>query len=644
MAITSQYNPFTFEEMLSAVNIADSQHKAMEEQMAALATEASVWESLANNDKDRDAYNQYKAYATDLESKVQELAKSGLNPRSRQGFNQMRKRYGSEIAPITNAYNTRQKWIDEQRQYAAKLGGNARFSVNADEVGLGELMRDPSMTYNAWSGDAIAKTMGDLASTFQNEIRDPNSKYSVILKGALGPARFQRMIQNGLSIQDVFDTFNGTAEGNAILKDMFGSTLEQFDYANQKEDIQSWMWENAERGAYQAVGKQQLDAINNPDYDWYQSIDLLNRKTAAAQKAEEERVNAIRQNRTRNVFIEEKEYDDSKKVFDAFNKSIEETDSKGNVVNVSAADAYRKVENIDKSISDVDKKMQSIRDKYGADKEVSFLGVPIWGAASSGIPEDKITQPFERLEARERRSYEMSKELAPLKAEKERLENQKKTTESRYKEILPSNREIKKLRELAGVDESTSVLDAWSNYNQNNKPLVYDYTLTDLNAKNSAGDDFKNDMLRTLNDNVKLSKGWGNIKQLGITELDKRLNPTKEIKGKKLPVFWDEKTGKSDISTISISPKSFGDEKTLIVQTNDGDLYSVPARLFGNRTNEVLNSYAGQDMGALVNNLMGNGYYDEAQDIVLSLGDEINKGFKYNFYQRQGDTDNNLFD
>ncbi len=283
ITISAQYNPFTFDQMLAAVNIADQQHKQMEEQMAALASEASIWESLANNEQDRDAYNQYKAYANDLDAQVQELSRSGLNPRSRQAFNQMRTRYGSEIAPITNAYQTRQKWIEEQREYAAKLGGNARFSVDAENIGLGQLIRDPSMTYKAWSGDAIAKATADMAQTFQNEIRDPNSKYSTILNGIFGPARYQRLIQNGLSMDDVVNTLKGSEQGNAILNDMINSSLNQFGYNDVSDQgIRDWMYENAGRGAYQAVGKTSIDAINNPDYGWRQDVDLINRRAAAS--------------------------------------------------------------------------------------------------------------------------------------------------------------------------------------------------------------------------------------------------------------------------------------------------------------------------------------------------------------------------
>lgn len=283
MAITSQYNPFTFEEMLAAVNIADSQHKALEDQLGVLASEASIWESLANNEKDMAAYNQYKQYATDLEAQVNDLAKAGLNPRSKQAFNTMRTRYGAEIMPIQNAYNTRQKWIEEQRDYLAKTGGNARFTLNAENVGLGELMNNPSMTYSALSGDAIAKASADMAQTFQNEISNPNSQYSVILRGVFGPAKYQRLIQNGLSMDEVMKTIQGSPEGNAVLQEMINSAVSQFGYNDiQDQGIRDWMIDNANRGAYQAVGKTSIDYSNSPDYAWRQDVDLINRRAAAS--------------------------------------------------------------------------------------------------------------------------------------------------------------------------------------------------------------------------------------------------------------------------------------------------------------------------------------------------------------------------
>jgi hypothetical protein len=280
--VDAKYNPFSFQEMLAAVNIADQQHKQIEEGMTQLAENASIWESLANNTQDQNAYNQYKSYADELKNQVGILANEGLTARSRSGFNTMRSRYMSDIAPIKVAYDTRQKWIEEQRDYNAKTGGNARFTVNADQVGLDQLMRNPSMTYQSLSGAAIEKAMNDASSAFQNEIRDPNSQYASIFEGIFGTARYQRILQNGLSMQDVAE-FQRSPQGNEILKNIEGSVLNSFGYNDiEDEEIRNWMRGNTYRGAFGAVGKTDIREINSPDYDYIQQVKLMDRRAKAA--------------------------------------------------------------------------------------------------------------------------------------------------------------------------------------------------------------------------------------------------------------------------------------------------------------------------------------------------------------------------
>jgi hypothetical protein len=278
----AQYNPFTFNEMLAAVSLADTAHKQVEDNLASLSEKASIWESLANNAQDADAYAQYKSYANDLENQIALLADQGLNTRSRTGLNKMRSRYMSDIAPIENAYTTRQKWIEEQRDYNAKTGGNARFTIDANQVGLGQLMRDPSMAYQSLSGAAIEKSMAEASSAFQNEIRDPNSAYAPILKGIFGTARYQRILQNGLSMQDVAE-FQRSPQGNQILREIEGSVLNSYGYNDiQDEEIRNWMRSNTYRGAFSAVGKTDIREINNPDYDYLQQSALINQRAGAA--------------------------------------------------------------------------------------------------------------------------------------------------------------------------------------------------------------------------------------------------------------------------------------------------------------------------------------------------------------------------
>ncbi len=288
MALTAQYNPFSFQEMLQAVSIADEQHKAIEQEYANIDSKARMWESLANNQKDIAAYNQYKAYANDLEQQAGVLAANGLNPRSRQAFNQMRSRYSSEIQPIEIAYTQRQKMIDEQREARAK-DGNTRFSVNAEDVGLMDLIKNPSMTYSGFTGTQLEKMAANVASTFQNELRDPQGKWAGTLRGIFGPQYFEKIVKHGLSMQDVMNTIANDPRGNEILQYMRSNVLASSGIQEWGNDeITQWAINNIDRGLFQAVGPEKIDRVANQDYDYYQRLAL--QRSSKKQQEQQDRV------------------------------------------------------------------------------------------------------------------------------------------------------------------------------------------------------------------------------------------------------------------------------------------------------------------------------------------------------------------
>ena len=113
LIINSQFKPFSYQEMLAPTLMATQAHQALEDQYGELATKASVWEEMANEQTDPYAYKMYKTYANDLEEQAGQLAREGLNAASRRDMLNMRARYSKEITPIEQAYTTRQKQAEQ---------------------------------------------------------------------------------------------------------------------------------------------------------------------------------------------------------------------------------------------------------------------------------------------------------------------------------------------------------------------------------------------------------------------------------------------------------------------------------------------------------------------------------------------------
>lgn len=116
----SKFRPFSYAEMLQPVQSATVAHQELENQYGELATKASVWEEMANEQTDPYAYKMYKTYANDLEEQAGQLAREGLNAASRRDMLNMRARYSKEITPIEQAYTARQKQAEEQQKHSFK--------------------------------------------------------------------------------------------------------------------------------------------------------------------------------------------------------------------------------------------------------------------------------------------------------------------------------------------------------------------------------------------------------------------------------------------------------------------------------------------------------------------------------------------
>lgn len=156
LVINSQFKPFSYQEMLAPTLMATQAHQELENQYGELATKASVWEEMANEQTDPYAYKMYKTYANDLESQAGQLAREGLNAASRRDMLNMRSRYSKEIVPIEQAYKRRQELIDEQRK-ALMANPSLMYDVDFSMTSLDDLISNPNLSYTSVSGDDLYK-------------------------------------------------------------------------------------------------------------------------------------------------------------------------------------------------------------------------------------------------------------------------------------------------------------------------------------------------------------------------------------------------------------------------------------------------------------------------------------------------------
>lgn len=126
LTVNSQFDPFSYQELLQPALMATQAHRELEDQYDTLSTEASIWDNLINKEKDKKAYSLYKSFSDDLEQQVEQLAREGLNTSSRKRLLNMKSRYSKDITPLVEARNA----LREANALRDKLGPKAIFEVD----------------------------------------------------------------------------------------------------------------------------------------------------------------------------------------------------------------------------------------------------------------------------------------------------------------------------------------------------------------------------------------------------------------------------------------------------------------------------------------------------------------------------------
>lgn len=171
LVANTQFKNRSFDDMLKPLLMYTQEYNAIEDAANDLSTKASVWEGMANEQTDPEAYAQYKRYADDLQRQAVNLSQNGLNPTTRRELLNLKRRYSSEITPIEQAYANRKTQADEQRK-AMLQNPTLLLSRRADMTSLDDYMRNPQLGYESYSGALLTQQVGQAASAIAKELRD----------------------------------------------------------------------------------------------------------------------------------------------------------------------------------------------------------------------------------------------------------------------------------------------------------------------------------------------------------------------------------------------------------------------------------------------------------------------------------------
>ena len=283
IVVNSKFKPFSYAEMLQPVQMATLAHQEVENEYAELATKANVWDEMANEQTDPYAYKMYKTYSNDLEEQAGQLAREGLTPASRQNMLRMKQRYSSDIIPIEQAYKRRQELIDEQRKLLAQ-DNTLMFDRNASMLSLDDLIKNPQLTYQSYSGATLAKQVGTAAQNLAKEMRENPRKWRTIL----GNQYFETIMQKGYRPEEIIQVLQNDPNASSVLKGIVEDAVGSSNIASWGDaSTLNRAYEYARQGLWNAVGETQYQIQPNKAYDYAMQDQLARNKEERARAAKE---------------------------------------------------------------------------------------------------------------------------------------------------------------------------------------------------------------------------------------------------------------------------------------------------------------------------------------------------------------------
>lgn len=302
---TSNFKPFTYEEMVRPLLLYKQEEEARQQAYLDLQEKASTLEDLAASEKDAEAYGAYTAYKNRLREVADEMAKNGLTRQNNQVFN-LRKSYINDIKPLNDLLEKRNKLVEEQR--ANNKDGTNIYSIDYGDMSLAEMKRNPTQTYNTLNGNVIRAMSAETFAPLAKQILE-SPEYTNIL----GKQYFQERIQRGYTLDQMINELQGTEAGSKLAQvkqnilSSLGMDKKGFSTAKQAQVEQF-----VNMGAMAALGETEYGNLNNKSYlDPLQKVQKSASEYALTQSQAEDKFKYI--------------YDDNKNIKDFNPKYIEAT-------------------------------------------------------------------------------------------------------------------------------------------------------------------------------------------------------------------------------------------------------------------------------------------------------------------------------
>lgn len=253
---STNFRPFSYEELLAPLLMATQAHQEIEEAYGALGTDAGAVGSLIDQQNDPNAYALYRAFDDRLSRESDVLNKRGLTPASRQNLINMRRRYANDITKIQNAITRRREMADEQRKGVLEnptLMYQRNFNISSWDTSLDRFLENPEYNYgDVYSGALITKQVSEMASHLATELRGVKS-------GRLDAYTKTFLKNYGLTSDEVLLAINNpndprASKALAAIYDSALSAVPQSIRTQYADQVRAY----AQQGFWSAIGKSEV--------------------------------------------------------------------------------------------------------------------------------------------------------------------------------------------------------------------------------------------------------------------------------------------------------------------------------------------------------------------------------------------------
>ena len=120
LTINTQFNPYTLQEMIVPYQMYGEEYRRREDLQNQYSDAADVLGAYLDMERDKEAYAAYNAYKSALDAAATDLSTNGLSAANRKTLNNLRRRYNTEITPVSAAIESRQNYIKDYDALRAK--------------------------------------------------------------------------------------------------------------------------------------------------------------------------------------------------------------------------------------------------------------------------------------------------------------------------------------------------------------------------------------------------------------------------------------------------------------------------------------------------------------------------------------------